>query len=81
MLADRVEPTHLLSARGMPAWPASGPELRIAGTAAQTRMVSGGELLVAPTGVITISQIHGSRTDRARISEFESYHPSHAVGL
>src|SRR5215211_7222575 len=37
--------------------------------------------LVQPAGVITRSQIHSSYFARARISEFESSHPSHAVGL
>ena len=35
--------------------------------------------LAQPAGVITTSQIHSSYLARARISEFESYHPSHAV--
>jgi hypothetical protein len=38
-----------------------------------TRIVSGGEGLVEPTGVITTSQIHSSYLACARISEFE--HP------
>src|SRR6266849_6004412 len=36
--------------------------------------------LAQPAGVITTSQIHSSYLARARISEFESYMPSHAVG-
>jgi hypothetical protein len=34
-----------------------------------------------PAEVIATSQVHSSYLARARISEFESYHPSHAVGL
>jgi hypothetical protein len=36
--------------------------------------------LAEPTGIITTSQLHSSYLSRARISEFESSQPSHAVG-
>ena len=57
--------------------PAEIDQLGIAGAAAQTRMVSAGEFWP--------SQQELSRDlkymARARIPEFESYMPSHAVGL
>src|SRR6266516_3121699 len=38
-------------------------------------------VLAQPAGVITPSQLPSSYLSRARISEFESSQPSHAVGL
>jgi hypothetical protein len=37
--------------------------------------------LAQPAGLITTSQIHSSYPSSRSISEFESFHPSHAVGL
>jgi hypothetical protein len=51
------------------------------GAAAQTRTVSGGHFLPSKTSVITSSQVHSSNSVQTLIFEFESYDPSHAVGL
>jgi hypothetical protein len=52
-----------------------GPELRIPGTAAQTRMVSAGAFWPSRGGLSR----HLKYMTRARISEFESSHPSQPV--
>ena len=56
---------------------AAGPELRITGAAAQTRMVSVARIrLVSPKSTRLFKGIICDD-----ISEFESHMPSHAVGL
>ena len=56
--------------------PGTGSELRISDAAAQTRIVSGG-----PVGRAKVSLSRDlNYMAGARIPEFESYHPSHAVG-
>ena len=57
--------------------PATDPELLIPPAAAQTRSVSVATCAPEPTVVIT----NFKYLAREDISEFESYHPSHAVGL
>jgi hypothetical protein len=54
---------------------ASGPELRIANAAAQTRMVSAGEFCPSRRELSR----HLKYIALARIPEFESYHPSQTV--
>jgi hypothetical protein len=55
--------------------PKSWPKLRVRNAAAQTRIVSGGEF---GRGGRELSR-HFKYMACARIPEFESYHPSHAV--
>ena len=57
------------------------PKAAASALAAQTRIVSARELCVTLGKIIKISQRLLKFMARARISEFESYHPSHAVGL